>query len=120
MSVLTGTAVFSNVTKKDVYMGAESKYNVTLVLSEEDAKGLATAGVKVSTYKEVKQRKFASNYPPSIYNLDMTEFMGEIPRGSIVKVQYKLGEDHPVHGVTTYLEKVKVLEVGEGATDEDF
>jgi len=50
----------------------------------------------------------------------MTEFMGEIPRGSIVKVQYKLGEDHPVHGVTTYLEKVKVLEVGEGATDEDF
>jgi len=120
MSVLTGTAVFSNVTKKDVYMGAESKYNVTLVLTDEDAASLADAGVKVSDYKEVKQRKFASNYKPSIYTLEMEEFMGEVPRGSIVKIQYKLGDDHPVHGVTTYLEKVKVVEVGEGATDEDF
>jgi hypothetical protein len=120
MSVLTGTTVFSNVTKKDVYMGAESKYNVTIVLSPEDAVGLAKAGVKVSEYKEVQQRKFASNYKPSIYGLDMEEFIGEIPRGSVVKIQYKLGDDHPVHGVTTYLEKIKVVEVGQGSMDEDF
>lgn len=120
MSLIQGEAVFSHVSKKDIYMGQESKYNVTLVLSDEDAKDLEDKGVKVTTYKEVKQRKFASNYIPDVVTIDSELFEGEVPRGSIVKVQFRLGDDHPVHGVTTYLEKLKVLQLGEGSTDEDF
>jgi len=40
-------------------------------------------------------------------------------------VKYKLGQEHPVHGYSTYVEAVRVLEVAEmdaqdDPEDEDF
>ena len=120
MSVLTGTVVFANVLQRDVYKGKPTKYNLTLTLDPADATMLADAGVRIADYKDAKQRKFASDYIPSLYNADGSEFIGDVNRGSVVKIQYKLGEHNDEWGVTTYLEKVKVLVVGEGDTDEDF
>ena len=40
-----------------------------------------------------------------------------------MRLKYKLGNEHPVHGMGTYLEAVKILEMGEDtgeSDDEDF
>jgi hypothetical protein len=57
-----------------------------------------------------------------VFDLDGKPFMGQVTRGSKVRVQWKKGNPHPVHGTPPYLEKVRVLELAEaqGSTDEDF
>ena len=37
-------------------------------------------------------------------------YTGEVPYNSKVRLKFKLGQPHPLHGVPTYLEAVKVLE----------
>jgi len=71
-------------------------------------------------YEGAKQRKFASKFDVPVYEANGDEFMGSITRGSFVRVQYSLGQEHPVHGITPYLDKIKVLELATGDTDEDF
>lgn len=122
--VLSGYAVFSNLTKKDVYKGSETKYNITVVLSDEDADMLAEKEVQIKNYGEenpVRQRKFSTQFVPTVVDVDGEAFAGEVPRGSLIKIMYKLSPDvHPVHGTTTYLERVRVLELGTGTADDDF
>jgi hypothetical protein len=47
-------------------------------------------------------------------NPDVSEMLPkEVPYNSKVRLKFKLGNAHPVHGVATYLEAVKVLEEAE-------
>jgi len=51
---------------------------------------------------------------------DGQPFMGRIGRGSTVRLLWAEGQPHPVHGIGTYLNKIKVLEVAEQEEGEDF
>jgi hypothetical protein len=89
-------------------------------MSEEDASTLSADGVKIKEYEGSKQRKFKSKYDIVRVDADGNRFEGEIPYNSKVRLKYKSGPAHPVHGTPTYLEAVKVLELPEmeeGATD---
>jgi len=125
--VVSGIVAFSNLLEHEVYAGATTgKYSVVLTLDEDNAKKLSSQGVKLRQYEGVngdisQQRKFASKFNVGIYSLDNEEFMGQPTRGSEVRVQYSLsGDEHPVHGMTPYLDKVRVVKLAESATDGDF
>ena len=121
MSVITGTVAFVNLSEHEVYNGTSTgKYSVVLTLDEENAGKLEAQGVKLRTYEGSKQRKFASKFDVPIYELNGDEFMGNVTRGSTVRVQYSLGQEHPVHGITPYLDKLRVVELADSATDGDF
>jgi len=120
--VIEGTLNFSHVTSHDVYNGQDTgAYSVTVTLSEDDASAMSAKGVKIKDYQGAKQRKFKSRYDVKVMDADGNPYEGEIPYNSTVRVKYKLGPQHPVHGVSTYLEAIKVLEeaVNE-APIEDF
>jgi hypothetical protein len=82
-------------------------------MSEEDASALSADGVKIKEYEGAKQRKFKSKYDIVRVDSDGNRFEGEIPYNSKVRLKYKSGPAHPVHGTPTYLEAVKVLELPE-------
>ena len=114
IQVMEGTINFSNLTKTDVYMGQDTgKYNITMTMGEEDANRLSSMGVKVKDYQGAKQRKFSSKYDITVLDSDGNPFRGEVPYNSKVRIKFKTGPEHPVHGVSTYLEAVKVLEIAE-------
>ena len=115
---IEGTVNFSNVTKTDVYNGQDTgTYSMTITLSEDDAATLAAEGVKIKEYEGAKQRKFKSKYTIGMYTAEGDRFNGEVPYNSRVRLKYKTGPAHPVHGTPTYLEAVRVLEVAEGSPD---
>jgi len=121
MSVITGTVAFVNLSEHEVYLGTSTgKYSVVLTLDDENTAKMEGQGVKLRTYEGSKQRKFASKFDVPIYELNGDEFMGNVTRGSTVRVQYSLGQEHPVHGITPYLDKVRVVELAASATDGDF
>jgi len=110
---------FSNVTQHDVFNGQSTgAYSMTVTLSEEDAAALAANGVKIKDYQGNKQRKFKSKYEIKVFDDQGTPYSGEVPYNSKVRLKYKLGQPHPVHGVATYLEAVKVLEEAEIAVGD--
>ena len=112
--VVEGIVNFSNITKHDVYNGQDTgAFSMTVTLSEDDANQMASNGVKIKDYQGAKQRKFKSKYDIKAFDAEGKPYMGEIPYNSRVRLKYKLGQPHPVHGVSTYLEAVKVLEEAE-------
>jgi len=120
--VIEGIVNFSNVTQHDVYQGKDTgDYTVTITISEDDANQLASNGVKIKDYKGAKQRKFKTQFDTlKVLDSEGNRYKGEIPYNSLVRVKYKLGKNHPVHGVSTYMEAVKVLEeaeMAEGVSD---
>lgn len=120
MSVAIGTVAFESLRKTDVFNGQDTgKYNITLTLDEDSADQLESEGVKLREYEGTKQRKFASKFMVDVYDADGGPFDGQVTRGSKVKVLYSTGKPHPVHGVSPYLVKVKVLELAEGGAEGD-
>mgnify|MGYP003128152820 FL=1 len=118
MSLAEGTVAFQNLQQTEVYQGQDTgRYTLTLSLEEDMASKLSDEGVKVKDYEGIAQRKFASKFPVRIVNANDEPFMGAIPKGSLVRVQYKLGDSHPVHATPTYLNAVRVLELGEESGD---
>jgi len=118
--VIEGTVNFSNITKHDEYMGQSTgAFSMTVTLSDEDANQLAAKGVKIKDYQGSKQRKFKSRFDVKAFDADGDEWSGEVPYNSKVRLKYKLGPQHPVHGVSTYLEAVKVLEVADNEATAD-
>ena len=118
--VLEGVLNFSKLTEHDVYMGQDTgSYSVTVTLSEEDANTLSAQGVKIKDYQGNKQRKFKSKFDVAVMDAEGNEYSGEVPYNSKVRLKYKLGKPHPVHGVSTYLEAIKVLEEAEMAEGSD-
>jgi len=119
--VIEGTVNFSNVTQHDVYNGQSTgAYSMTITMSEDDASALSSLGVKIKDYEGNKQRKFKSKYDIALFDAEGNKYNGEVPYNSRVRLKYKTGPAHPVHGTPTYLEAVKVLEEAdapEGAAD---
>jgi hypothetical protein len=112
-----GVVNFSNLTAHDVFNGQSTgAYSMTVTLSEEDAAELSANGVKIKDYQGNKQRKFKSKYDIKVFDDEGNPYNGEVPYNSRVRLKYKLGQPHPVHGVATYLEAVKVLEEAEMTT----
>lgn len=123
MAVIEGICNFSHITKHDVYNGQDTgKFSMTITLSENDAAELAAQGVKVRDYQGSKQRKFQTQYDIKAFDAEGIPYNGEVPYNSKVRLKYKLGNPHPVHGTSTYLEAVKVLEEAEilESTASDF
>ena len=113
-AVVEGVVNFSNLTEHDVYNGQSTgAFNLTITMSDDDANVLADQGVKIKDYQGNKQRKFKSKYEIKRIDAEGNTYIGEIPFNSKVRIQYKLGPAHPVHGVPAYLEKVRVLEEAE-------
>ena len=113
-ATIEGTVNFSNVTKHDVFNGQDTgAYSMTITMSEDDASTLSAQGVKIKDYQGAKQRKFKSKYEIKRFDADGNRYDGEVPYNSKVRLKYVLGQPHPVHGVATYLEAVKVLEEAE-------
>ena len=74
-------------------------------------------GVKIKEYEGTPQRKFTTTFNVPVVDADgKTPFVGEIPRGSVVRIAYKFGNPHPAHGVPCYMDKVRIVSLGE-ATD---
>jgi hypothetical protein len=110
-TTIEGIVNFSNLTQHDVYKGQDTgAFSMTITMSEDDASTLAAQGVKIKDYQGNKQRKF---------DAEGNQYNGEVPYNSKVRLKFKLGQPHPVHGVATYLEAVKVLEEAE-MTEGDF
>lgn len=117
-NTIEGIVNFSNITAHDVYNGQSTgKFSLTITMSEEDAATLAASGVKIKEYNGAKQRKFSTQYDVGNFDAEGGRRMGEIPYNSRVRLQYDLGKPHPVHGVSTYLKAVKVLEEAEMTAD---
>ena len=116
-TTVEGVVNFSNLTQHDVFNGQDTgAYSMTITLSEDDAATLAASGVKIKDYQGNKQRKFKSKYEIKRFDSEGNPYTGEVPYNSKVRLKYKLGQPHPVHGVATYLEAVKVLEEAEMTT----
>ena len=112
--IVEGDVAFSNVTKHESYMGqSTNSYTVTVTLNDSEAKKLAEKGVKLKDYEGTMQRKFRSKYDIRVVDTEDGVFTGEIPRGSKVRLSVKLGDEHPVHGVGTYVSAIRVLEAAE-------
>jgi hypothetical protein len=118
--VVEGVVNFSNITEHDTFNGQDTgAYSMTVTLSEDDAAQLEAKGVKIKDYNGAKQRKFKSRFDIKAFDEEGSPWSGEIPYNSRVRLKYKLGNKHPVHGVATYLDAVKVLEVAENQIPED-
>ena len=119
-TTIEGVVNFSNVTQHDVYNGQDTgAYSMTITLSEDDATELAAQGVKIKDYQGAKQRKFKSKFEIKRFDAEGNRYNGEVPYNSKVRLKYVLGQPHPVHGVSTYLEAVKVLEEAEMTEGDD-
>jgi len=120
--VIEGTVNFSNVTQHDVFNGQDTgTFSMTITMSDDDAATLAAQGVKIKDYEGAKQRKFKSKYSISMYDSEGDRYNGEVPYNSRVRLKFKTGPAHPVHGTPVYLEAVKVLEEAEvSAEAADF
>jgi len=115
-TTVEGIVNFSKLTEHDVYNGQDTgAYSMTITMSEDDASTLAASGIKIKDYQGNKQRKFKSKYDIKVFDADGNPYNGEVPYNSTVRLKYKTGPAHPVHGVSTYLEAVKVLEEAEMA-----
>ena len=118
-TTVEGIVNFSKLTEHDVYNGQDTgAYSLTITMSEDDASTLAANGVKIKDYQGNKQRKFKSKYDIKTFDAEGNPYNGEVPYNSRVRLKYKMGPAHPVHGVSTYLEAVKVLEEAEMAVGD--
>jgi len=118
-TVIEGVVNFSNLTQHDVFNGQDTgQYSMTITMSEDDAASLSAQGVKIKDYEGNKQRKFKSRYEIKRFDAEGNPYTGEVPYNSKVRLKFKLGPAHPVHGVSTYLEAVKVLEEAEMAVGD--
>lgn len=113
--VIEGIVNFSHITAHDEYPKGQStgKFSMTITMDQESADSLASRGVKIKDYEGNMQRRFSSKFDVKTFDSEGNPFNGEVPRYSKVRLKYKLGPTHPVHGVSTYLDAVKVLEVAE-------
>jgi hypothetical protein len=118
-----GTAAFVNLTKHEEYQGQSTgKFSIVLALEPEAAEDLESQGIKLRDYQGVPQRKFASQFPIRVVDVDgETMAASELTYGSKVRVKWNLGKPHPQHGSSPYATAVKVLELNElMAPDSEF
>jgi hypothetical protein len=132
--ITKGIAKYVYLDSTEKYQGEDTgKYTLTVALDDKEAKALEKEGVKVRTIKSYdkdgnedggsyKARKFSTKYPLSfeMIKTDDGEAIGhDFGAESVVQVLWKAGNEHPQHGVATYLTAVKVLERTEGYRSAD-
>lgn len=122
MSVVTGKVAFANLMNTEVFNGQDTgKYSVVLTLDDTEADKLEAAGVKIKTYKNTPQRKFATKFE----NIKIVDNEGEpvskseIRYGATVRVKYELGKPSPQWGATPYLQAIRLLEEAPEFEDDD-
>jgi len=122
LSVSEGYVAFCHVLTEDQYQGQDVGYNVTICMDKGEASQLSNMGVNVKDYKGVGQRKFKSGYSIDVLDDNGQPLMlkEELPRGAKIKVQWKQGNVHPQHGLGTYANRIKVLDMGDGGIPLDF
>ena len=119
--VTQGVVAFSNLTEPEQYQGQSTgRYSLVLTIADGEVSKLEDMGIKVRSYEDTRQRKWASKFHVPVVDAEDKPFVGEIPYGSVVRVLWKAGDAHPVHGVATYLNKVRVVELSEGEAPDDF
>ena len=112
--VTTGVVAFSNLDEHEVYRGQSTgRFSLVVTMDENEASKLEDMGIKIKEYKDKKQRKFTSKFKVDVLDLNGDPVPGEIPYGSVVRLLWKEGDPHPEHGVPTYLNKVRLVEVAE-------
>jgi hypothetical protein len=120
MSVITGKVAFVNLEEYEIYQGQSTgKYSVVVTLDDAEASKLEEQGVNLREYEGNKQRKFASKFSVDVVDLDGEPETARLTRGSLIRIQYSTGQPHPVHGITPYLDKIRVLELA-NQSDDDF
>ena len=120
MALIEGIAQFSHLVQTEEYNGQDTnKFSLTITVDEDSADMLQKSGVKLRTYEGQSQRKFASKFPVKIVDVNDQPFIGNVTRGSKVRLQYKEGPQHPVHGTSTYLTAVRVLELAEESSGSE-
>jgi hypothetical protein len=118
--ITEGTVAIQSLREHDVYQGKSTgAYTLLLTLADSEAVKITDMGVKVGEYEGTLQRKFSSKFDVMIVGMDDTIYTGPIPKGTKVRVLWKEGNKHPVHGVPTYLNRVRILEVPDTMDEED-
>lgn len=130
--ITKGVAKYVYLDSTEKFNGEDTgKYTLTVGLNPSEAKKLEDAGVKVravtdkDTGKEIKIRKFSTQYKldDNMIQTVSGEAIGtNFGSGSDVQVLWKAGNEHPTHGVATYLTAIKVADDHEpgykGANEE--
>ena len=120
MAVAEMKVAFSNLREPEFYQGQDTgRFTLTGTLDDATAEMLSAQGVKIKAYEDMAQRKFPSKFPVKIIDVNGLPFTGDITRGSLVRISYKTGPAHPVHGTPRYLNAVRVLELAEDASGID-
>jgi len=118
---LTGEVVFNHITKPDNYMGV-STYKITVALDKEGLKTAEKEGLALKEYNGLKQitaKRKVDFGEPKVYNADKELVTANHLSlyGDKVTIQVKKGK--APYDAYTYIEKVRVDEKAEGASDYD-
>ena len=120
MAVAEMKVAFSNLRETEFYQGQDTgRFTLTGTLDDATAEMLSAQGVKIKAYEDMAQRKCAGKFLVKSIDVNGLPFTGDITRGSLVRISYKTGPAHPVHGTPTYLNAVRVLELAEDASGID-
>ena len=122
MSVVNGTVAFANLSEHEVYNGQSTgKYSIVVTLDDAEATKLQSEGVKIRTYKDQPQRKFATKFEDFavIDNDGEPVSKSSVRYGDKVRIKYNTGAPHPVHGTSVYLQAIRVVEKGEVEVEDD-
>jgi len=131
--ITKGIAKYVYLDSTEKFQGEDTgKYTLTVAVDSKEAKALESEGVKVRTIKtedggSYQARKFSTKYPLSFEMVkylhsetgEVTSIGHDFGAESKVEVLWKKGNEHPQHGVATYLTAVKVLERTEGYKSSD-
>jgi hypothetical protein len=122
--VTNGVVAFCDLKEHEVYKGKSTgRFSLVVTLDDAEASKLADKGIKVKTYEDKKQRKFSSKFDVRVVDMDNVPTDKTIPYGSKVRLAWADGPSHPEHGVPTYLDAVRVVELAEvvgGEENPDF
>jgi len=122
--IIEGVVAFSNITKEEQYQGRSTgKYSMVIALDETSVEALQQKGVKLKVYQDKTQRKFVTKKKIPVMDASNDTFQGEIPWGSKVRLSVALGPVSPIHGPSTYMNAVRVLELSQnnaGGLEEGF
>ena len=126
--ITKGIAKYVYLDSTEKFNGEDTgKYTLTVALDDKEAKALEKEGVKVRTIQtedggSYRARKFSTKYPLNfeMIKTDEGEAIGhDFGAESSVEVLWKAGNEHPQHGVATYLTAIKVSNRTEGYKSAD-
>jgi len=119
---LTGEVVFNKITHPDVFKG-QSKYTLTMALDKKGIKEAEKNGLATKEYEgktQLTSKRKVDFGQPKIYNADKEEVESTHLSmfGDKVTVLVKKGKEP--YDAYTYLERIRVEEKAEGATEYDM